>query len=120
MARVRQRQTAAELAVAVVLRQSGHSYRKNVRTLPGSPDFANKTAGWAIFVNGCFWHQHRGCVRATIPKTNRRFWIEKFAANKARDAAAVTLLRKAGLKVLTIWECETANHKKVSVRLRDL
>ena len=106
LARVRRTKTAAEEEVARLLRARGLHYRRNVRGLPGSPDFANRTRGWAIFVNGCFWHHHRGCTRATVPKNNRAFWVEKFAANRKRDAAKIRRLRALGLRVLVIWECE--------------
>lgn len=57
-----------------------------------------------VFVDGCFWH---GCPRhATRPKQNRTFWDAKIAGNKARDARVHRGLRKAGWKVLRIWECE--------------
>lgn len=106
LARVRQRGTAAELAVGVVLRRLGLAYRKNVRSLPGSPDFANRRRRWAVFVQGCFWHAHTGCRRATTPRANREFWIAKFARNRGRDAEAVRALRRMGFRVVLIWECE--------------
>lgn len=106
MGRVRQSGSAAELKVAAALRSLNVAYRKNVRALPGSPDFANRKRLWAVFVNGCFWHQHTGCSRATVPKANHAFWVEKFAANRARDARAVRALRRAGFRVAIIWECE--------------
>ena len=106
MARVRQQGTGPERAVAILLRSLGLSYRKNVRGLPGSPDFANKRKRWAVFVHGCFWHGHKGCRFATIPKRNRDFWLEKFARNRARDAGAVRELRRRGFKVSIVWGCE--------------
>jgi DNA mismatch endonuclease Vsr len=106
MARVRQKGTTAEQLVAVELRELGLYYRKNVRTLPGSPDFANRTGRWAVFVNGCFWHHHAGCSRATTPKSNSKFWIQKFRDNRRRDARAVVKLRRDAFKVVVIWECE--------------
>jgi DNA mismatch endonuclease (patch repair protein) len=106
MRRVRQKGTAAEALVAPMLRVLGLRYRRNVKSLPGSPDFANKTQKWAIFVNGCFWHHHIGCYRATVPKQNRVFWVQKFRANKSRDADKVRSLRQQGFCVMTIWECE--------------
>ncbi len=106
LARVRRTRTAAEEQVAHLLRAAGLHYRRNVRGLPGSPDFANRTKRWAIFVNGCFWHRHTGCARATVPKNNRAFWVEKFAANRRRDAAKIRSLRALGFHVLVIWECE--------------
>ena len=106
MGRVRQRDTAPESAVGAILRGLGTVYRKNVRALPGSPDFANRTRRWAVFVNGCFWHQHTGCPRATLPKGNNAFWVAKFARNRSRDANAVRALRMAGFRVVIVWECE--------------
>lgn len=117
MARVRQRGTAAEVAVAIVLRGLGHRYRLNVRRLPGSPDFANSTRRWAVFVHGCFWHHHTGCKRATIPKANETFWREKFAANRKRDANAVQRLRAARFRVALIWECQTFDVDRLGSRL---
>lgn len=110
MARVRQRGTAPELAVAGALRDLAQSYRLNVRGLPGAPDFANRTRKWVIFVHGCFWHRHTNCKHATIPKVNREFWVSKFEANRARDAKAIRNLRHSGFRVLIVWECQTADH----------
>jgi DNA mismatch endonuclease, patch repair protein len=109
LGRVRQRGTKPELTVASALRQLDLSYRKNVKDLPGSPDFANKSRKWAVFVNGCFWHRHRGCPRATIPTNNREFWLDKFARNRRRDAEAIRSLRRQGYKVVVLWECD-ADH----------
>jgi DNA mismatch endonuclease (patch repair protein) len=108
MGRVRQKGTRAELAVAASLTALGLRYRKNVRALPGSPDFANRSRRWAVFVNGCFWHRHTGCRRATTPTANHAFWLEKFAANRTRDAKAIQALRAKGFKVVIVWECQTA------------
>lgn len=105
MKRVRQQRTAAEESVARALHERGLHYRRNVRSLPGSPDFANKRAGWAIFVMGCFWHHHTGCRRAGTPKRNSSYWVAKFADNRRRDAAKVRALRRMGYRVLLIWEC---------------
>jgi DNA mismatch endonuclease (patch repair protein) len=107
MARVRQRGTRAEQAVGVALREMGLHYRLNVRTLVGSPDFANRRRRWAVFVHGCFWHQHPGCPRATIPKQRRSFWLNKFAANRRRDKRVLAQLRKLGFNVVIIWECQS-------------
>jgi DNA mismatch endonuclease (patch repair protein) len=114
MQRVRQRGTPAEKRVAAICRELGLRYRLNVKSLPGSPDLANKSERWVIFVNGCFWHQHEGCSKATMPRRNGDFWREKFAANRQRDAAKVRALRAAGYRVVIVWECE----KTAAVRRR--
>lgn len=115
MAGVRQRDTKIERMVAIELRELGLHYRKNVKRLPGSPDFANSSRRWAIFVNGCFWHHHTGCRRATIPKTNTEFWRSKFRANRQRDARAIASLRAQAYKIIIIWECEG---ERIRQRLR--
>jgi len=117
MANIRQKGTDIESLVAVTLRRLGQHYRKNVRGLPGSPDFANRSGRWAIFVNGCFWHHHTACTKATVPKSNVRFWVEKFHANRRRDAVAIRRLRTMGYKVAILWECERGH---IDVRLRKI
>ena len=117
MGRVRQAKTAPEEAVAAWLREHRVRYRRNVRTLPGRPDFANQQARFAIFVHGCYWHRHPGCDRATTPTRNRDFWLDKFAANIARDAARTAELERAGLLAITVWECETENAETLDERL---
>lgn len=106
MARIRQKDTRIEATVASALRDLGLHYRKNVRKLPGSPDFANKSKRWAVFVHGCFWHHHAGCQKATVPKSNRTFWLDKFRDNKRRDARSIRRLRRDGYRVVVIWECQ--------------
>ena len=123
MAGIRQHATAPELEVRRVLRELGIAYRIRNRDLPGSPDLANRSRKWAVFVHGCFWHRHKGCYRTTTPTRNRKLWEEKFAANIARDAAGASELRKRGFLVVAVWECETRNgerlQRKLSSRLQD-
>jgi DNA mismatch endonuclease (patch repair protein) len=117
MARVRQRGTRPELAVAALLRGLGLAYRLNARGLAGSPDFSNQRRQWAIYVHGCFWHQHTGCKHATVPKANEAFWRDKFATNRRRDAKAILTLRREGFRVLIVWECETREPARLGIRL---
>ena len=115
MRRVRRSRTAPEDRVEGVLRSLGIGYRRNVRGLPGTPDFANRSRRWAIFVMGCYWHHHTCCAHATVPKQNRSFWTAKFVDNRRRDARKVRAMRALGMKVVLVWECET---KKSVGRLR--
>lgn len=120
MQRVRKACTPAEDEVAKVCRDLGLSYRRNVKSLPGSPDLANKTRHWTIFVNGCFWHAHTGCKKATVPKRNNDFWKSKFEANRRRDARKIRELRALGYRVILVWECETASRLSLAMRLSGL
>ena len=120
MQRVRQRGTPAERIVAEVCRRLGLRYRLNVKSLAGSPDLANKARRWAIFVHGCFWHQHPGCPKATMPKRNAEFWGEKLEANRLRDARKIRELRASGYKVVVVWQCETEKSSSLRRRLSNL
>lgn len=120
LGRVRQRNTGPELRVRAVLTALGLRYRVSPRNLPGSPDIANRSGGWAIFVHGCYWHRHRGCARATTPGRNRPFWEAKFAANVARDRRTLRELRAMGFRVAVIWECQTGSPGEIERRLRGL
>jgi DNA mismatch endonuclease (patch repair protein) len=106
MKKVRRSRTAPEEAVAAILRELGIRANRNVRGLPGTPDFANKRRKFAIFVHGCFWHGHEGCRLAKVPASNQEFWSTKLAGNRARDAAKARALRAVGLHVVTIWQCD--------------
>src|SRR5262245_31208823 len=117
MAGIRQKNTAAELAVRRELAELGQRYRVINRDLPGSPDIANRSRQWAIFVHGCFWHRHTGCKRTTIPTRNREFWEQKFVANVARDRRAVSALRRRSYKVLVVWECQARDQAQLRTRL---
>jgi DNA mismatch endonuclease (patch repair protein) len=114
MGRVRQRGTEPELAVRRVAAAMGWRYRTSNRDLPGSPDLANRTRKWAVFVHGCFWHRHEGCSRATVPKANRSFWLAKFSANRRRDKHAIGALQNMGFRVAIVWECETRSVTLIS------
>lgn len=117
MARVRQAGTTPELKVREALTAIGARYRLNVRSLPGSPDIANKSRRKAIFVHGCFWHRHDGCARATTPKTRTEHWKYKFERNVRRDRAKEAALLDLGFDVLTIWECEASHMEDLVERL---
>jgi len=79
------------------------------------PDFVFKKLRTVIFVDGCFWH---GCPKhATKPKHNREFWRRKLSANKTRDALVTRKLRRAGWRVLRLWECALARHPESCARL---
>lgn len=102
-----------ELALAKVFRANRITgWRRNQKVF-GKPDFVFQKLKLAVFVDGCFWH---GCPKhATKPKNNREFWRRKLSANKARDRIVTPALRRAGWRVLRVWEHELA--KKNDARL---
>lgn len=120
MQRVRQKGTPAEKTVARLCTDLGLRYRFNVKSLPGSPDLANKSKRWSIFVNGCFWHHHKGCALGSMPKQNAAFWQGKFAANRKRDAVKIRQLRAAGYRVVIVWQCQAKDGEALRSRLSNL
>jgi DNA mismatch endonuclease, patch repair protein len=120
MSRIRQKGTTPELAVRRAVATLGLRYTTDNKDLPGSPDLANRSRRWAIFVHGCYWHRHEGCSKATTPRTNTVFWRNKFSSNVARDNAAQAALRRAGYRVLTFWQCELDGDRSMRRRLKRL
>jgi len=118
MSRIRSKNTKPELIVRKVLHNSGIKYRLHVNDLPGKPDLGNKTKKFAIFVNGCFWHQHEGCKRANIPKSNTEYWISKLKKNVNRLNKNINELNTMGYKTFIIWECELRYNEKKKSLLR--
>ena len=104
MSRIRGRDTRPELYVRKALWREGFRYRLNVRQLPGTPDLVFARYRVALFVHGCFWHQH-GCPRTSRPSSNQDYWERKLSRNTARDAQSQAKLEKMGWTVFTIWEC---------------
>jgi len=117
MSRIRGRNTGPEVAVRSLLHRRGYRFRLNPHDLPGRPDIVLPKYSTAIFVNGCFWHRHRGCRYAYVPKSRTRFWNRKFQENVERDRQATRQLRAQGWRVLTVWECELADTEALEARL---
>lgn len=115
MASVKCKNTKPERILRSALHKKGIRFRINYSALPGKPDIVLPKYRTVIFVNGCFWHQHPGCKKATIPVQNRRFWEKKLKRNIIRDYEVKRELEDLGWKVLTVWECELKQDIKVIV-----
>ena len=111
MSMIKGKNTKPEEMVRNYLFSQGFRYRKNVRTLPGSPDIVLPKYKTVIFVNGCFWHGHKGCRYFVWPENNADFWREKITTNIQRDANKIALLEQAGWRVMVVWECELKKDK---------
>ncbi|MFQ6397615.1 very short patch repair endonuclease [Nocardia sp. KC 131] len=107
MRAVPSRDTAPEMAVRRFLHAAGLRYRLHDRRLPGKPDLVFPSRRIALFVHGCFWHQHPGCPRSVRPASNTDYWTSKLDGNIARDACRREELEAEGWCVLIIWECQT-------------
>jgi DNA mismatch endonuclease (patch repair protein) len=120
MRAVPQSNTSPEVSVRRILHGLGLRFSLHRRDLPGTPDIVLARHRTVVFVNGCFWHRHPGCRKATKPKNRAEFWAEKFQQNVERDARNEALLVAEGWRVLTIWECQTADTVSLQNRLEKL
>lgn len=104
MGSVKTKNTGPEVLLRGALNRLGLRFRLHRRDLPGSPDIVLPRFKTVIFVHGCFWHGH-GCHLSTTPSTRRRFWHDKFQANRLHDARKREQLLAAGWRVVTVWQC---------------
>jgi DNA mismatch endonuclease, patch repair protein len=103
-----------ELKLAKLLRQHGIKGWRRHQPVFGKPDFVFSKFRLAVFVDGCFWH---GCPKhGTKPKSNRAYWWRKLAQNKKRDKLVTRTLRKAGWRVIRIWDCALQRHPQFCVQ----
>lgn len=109
MALVRSKDTRPEMAVRKLVWGLGYRYRLHLRDLPGCPDLVFPGRRKVIFVHGCFWHRHKGCALARLPKSRLDFWEPKLESNALRDRRNKRALVRQGWEVLTVWECELKN-----------
>ncbi len=119
MSRIRSKDTQPEKIVRQLLTQVGWRYRLHSAKLPGKPDIVISKIKSVIFINGCFWHQHKDCKRQVMPKTNVPYWRKKLKHNIEKQKKDIKELEKAGWRVIIIWECEVKNRKQLLNKLKN-
>ena len=100
---MRNRDTGPELLLRSALFRRGQRFRKNVRTLPGSPDVVFPGRRVVVFVDGDFWHGYRFDKWRTTVSV---FWQDKIQRNIARDRLVDERTLQQGWHVIRIWEHE--------------
>ena len=116
MSRIKSKDTKPEMIVRRFLFKNGFRYRLHVKDLPGKPDIVLPKYKTVIFVNGCFWHGHKGCRYFVIPKTRTDWWLEKITRTIDRDRGNLYQLKALGWNVITIWQCQfTKEFKQISL-----
>jgi DNA mismatch endonuclease, patch repair protein len=119
MRRIRSKNTKPELKVRCLLHSLGFRYRLHSKDLPGKPDLVFPGRKKIIFVHGCFFHQHKGCIDGRLPKSRPEYWEPKLARNVSRDRINRSKLTRAGWRSLVVWDCETKDLSKLQQRLVD-
>lgn len=120
MRAVKSANTAPELIVRKALHAAGYRFRLHRADLPGKPDIVLPKYRTCVFVNGCFWHQHRGCKKAKRPSSNMDFWDQKLDRNVERDKENVRALEGLGWRVLVVWECEASQVSDIIYKIARL
>lgn len=62
MSLVKGKNTQTEMLVRRLVHKAGFRYRLHDAKLPGKPDLVFSRKRKVIFVHGCFWHRHEGCL----------------------------------------------------------
>lgn len=93
-----------EDTVTKELWKRGLRFRRNVRSLKGTPDIAIKKYKIVIFIDSCFWH----CcpIHGKIPKSNVEFWEKKLKRNMEHDKEVNEYYQSQGWILLRFWEHE--------------
>ena len=116
MSRIKGQDTKLEIKLRSRLFKDGFRFRKNDKRYPGKPDILLPKYKTAIFINGCFWHGHKGCKYFVVPKTRTEFWVNKINTNIKNDKKNHRLLKKMGWKVMCYWECQLKKDFEKSIR----
>jgi DNA mismatch endonuclease Vsr len=91
-------------ARAILIRAGVRGWQMQPAGLVGKPDFLFAAAKVVLFIDGCYWHGCGQCSHAF--RKNRRYWNAKIAGNSERDRRNDASLRRAGYRVLRVWEHE--------------
>ena len=119
MRAVRGKNTGPEMTVRSAAHRLGLRFRLHDANLPGRPDMVLPKWKTVIFINGCFWHRHENCKKATMPKSNVDFWQAKFEANLARDECNYRSLSELGWRAIVVWQCEARSREEATKLLSD-
>jgi len=106
MAKIRGKDTKAELLLRRGLWAKGIRFRIHVKNMPGRPDIVSNKYRLAIFVDGAFWHGYQWHKKKNRIKANPLFWIPKIERNMQRDRANQKMLEGAGYTVMRFWDHE--------------
>lgn len=117
MSRVKNKDSAIEVALRKELWSRGLRYRKNVKIVLGKPDIAFMGKKVAVFCDSEFWHGYNWKVKQEEIKSHRDFWIPKIERNINRDKEVNAALEADGWKVLRFWGDEIKKDVKACADL---
>jgi len=102
MQAIRSKHTKPEVLLRKALFAKGYRYRLHYGK--EKIDIALPGKKVAVFVDGCFWHM---CPKhGHVPKSRKRYWVPKLKKNIQRAKEKDKRLKKAGWRVIHVWEHE--------------
>jgi len=112
MSNIRSSDTKPEIFFRKALWKWGIRYRKNVRSLYGTPDIAVKKYKIVIFIDGDFWHgndweKKHFLSQEALLLSYSDYWQKKIKRNIARDIEVNNHYKKIGWTILRFWASET-------------
>lgn len=113
MSHIKSKNTKPEIYIGTLIHKMGFRFKKHVKSLPGNPDIVLSKYRKVIFVNGCFWHGHKNCIKSTLPTSNKNFWGKKLNMNILRDKKNIRLLKKQNWQTMVIWQCQLKNRNNM-------
>ena len=112
MSRIHSSDTKPEIFFRKALWKWGVRYRKNVKSLFGTPDIAVKKYKTVIFIDGDFWHgndwkKKHFASREELLLTYSDYWQKKIRRNIERDKKVTRHYKNIGWTILRFWTSDT-------------
>ncbi|MEZ3444933.1 MAG: very short patch repair endonuclease [Lachnospiraceae bacterium] len=119
MKNIKNRDTKIEVLLRKELWNRGYRYRKNVKSLPGTPDIVLTRYRIAIFCDGEFFHgKDWEILKPRLERgDNSEFWISKISKNREHDDAVNKKLLYEGWTVIRFWGNDIKKHLDECVRV---
>ncbi len=119
MSRIRGKDTSIEIKLRKALWAKGYRYRKNYRTVAGSPDIALTKYKLAIFCDSEFFHgKDWEVLKPKLEKgKNPDYWIKKIQRNMERDREKDQRLLYEGWTVIHFWGRDILKNTDECVRV---
>ena len=106
MRRIRGTGTKPEAELKALLDGLGVRYVHQAKVGRWRVDFLLPDFDLVVEYRSCFWHWHRGCRRARLPKSNQDYWIPKLRRNAERDERKDAELAALGYRVFVVRDCD--------------
>ena len=120
MSGIRSANTTPEILTRKALHKLGYRYRLGCRVGKTKPDIVLTRYKVAVFVHGCYWHQHQGCKLAYSDRVYSNKWKNKFEDNADRDRRVKKALLDNDWRVAVLWECATRNQTAFEKSIKQL